>query len=247
MGRLGAVEGPEMFRRALAKLPSTRPFEDCGDIVCIGDELENCQKAFANCIAALPKDSVVIGVGGGHEIAWAHYSGLKQIHDGPVGIINIDAHFDLRPLISENRGTSGTSFLQIAHNYPFDYTVIGIQKLGNTQGLFQKAEELKSKIITAEDIHLNGINGALQAIDETLRRNDKIYLSICLDVFAAPYAPGVSAPQPLGLLPWHVIPLLKRVQESGKVVGVDIAELNPHFDRDDMTALLAASLASYIL
>jgi formiminoglutamase len=51
----------------------------------------------------------------------------------------------------------------------------------------------------------------------------------------------------LGLLPWQVIPLLKRVQESGKIVGVDIAELNPHFDRDDMTALLAASLAAYIL
>lgn len=247
MGRLGALEGPEMFRRSLAKLPSSAPFEDCGDIVCIGDELENCQNAFASGIAAIPKGTVVFGIGGGHEIAWAHYSGLKQIHEEPIGIINIDAHFDLRPLIAESRGTSGTSFLQIAHHYPFDYTVIGIQKMGNTQGLFNKAEELKSKVITAEEIHLNGIDSAMTAIDASLKRNSKIYLSICLDVFAAPYAPGVSAPQPLGLLPWHVIPLLQKVWASGKVVGVDIAELNPHYDRDDMTALLAASLAAYML
>lgn len=246
-GRHGAAEGPEAFRRALAKLPSVGVLEDCGDILCLGEDLEGSQDAFATTIASIPKGTVVLGVGGGHEIAWAHYHGLKQVYEETIGIINIDAHFDLRPPLAESKGTSGTSFHQIAHHYPFDYTVIGIQKTGNTQGLFKKAKQLKTTIVTAEEIHLQGLTAALQAIDESLARNKKIYLSICLDVFAAPYAPGVSAPQPLGLLPWQVIPLLQKICASGKVVGIDIAELNPRFDQDNETAGLAASLMTMML
>lgn len=246
-GRQGASEGPESFRRALGKLPASGALIDAGDIICLGDELEKSQEAFSAAVASMPKDVVVWGIGGGHEIAWAHYHGLKQVHTENIGIINIDAHFDLRPLVGETQGSSGTSFNQIALNYPFDYTVIGIQQTGNTQGLFEKAERLNSTVVKAEEIHLNGLDSAFEAIDAALSRNDKIYLSICMDVIAAPYAPGVSAPQPLGLLPWQVIPLLTRVCSSGKVVGIDIAELNPHFDRDEMTASLAASLASFML
>jgi formiminoglutamase len=246
-GRQGASEGPESFRRTLGKLPSTGRLIDAGDIICLGEELEKSQDAFSAAIGGLPKEVVSLGIGGGHEIAWAHYRGLKERHSETIGIINIDAHFDLRPTIGDNQGTSGTSFNQIAVNYSFDYTVIGIQKTGNTQGLFDKASRLDARIVTAEEIHLGGIDNAIEAIDEALARNEKIYLSVCLDVFASPYAPGVSAPQPLGLLPWQVIPLLKRICASGKVVGIDIAELNPHYDRDGITAGLAASLGVYIV
>ncbi len=230
----------------MAKMPSVFKLEDCGDIICRDDDLEESQNAFAETISMIPKGSVVLGIGGGHEIAWAHYLGLKEIYEEQIGIINIDAHFDLRPLSTLQQGTSGTSFLQIANKYPFDYTVIGIQQLGNTQGLFQKATDLRVNFITAEEIHVNGINSAMAAIEDSLKRNTKIYLSICLDVFAAPYAPGVSAPQPLGLVPWQVIPLIKRIYSSGKVVGIDIAELNPHLDHDNTTAALAASLMCHL-
>ncbi len=247
LGRQGSSEGPEVFRRTMGKFPSTGRLVDLGDIICLGEELEKSQDAFSMAIAGLPKEVVTIGIGGGHEIAWAHYRGLKEQHSETIGIINIDAHFDLRPTIGDNQGTSGTSFNQIALNYPFDYTVIGIQKTGNTKGLFDKASQLNARVVTAEDIHLEGIDTAVESIDEAIVRNDKIYLSICLDVFAAPYAPGVSAPQVLGLLPWQVIPLIRRICASGKVVGVDIAELNPHFDHDGVTAALAASLGASIV
>lgn len=246
-GRAGAAEGPKAFRSALGKLPNFGHLQDCGDITCDDDHLEESQKAFAQTIATIGKQKVIIGIGGGHEIAWGHYQGLKQIHEDKIGIINIDAHFDLRPLMEGKYGTSGTSFLQIADNYPFDYTVIGIQEGGNTQGLFAAAEKLKSRVVTAREIFLEGLQAPIQAIEAALKRNEKIYLSICLDVFAAPFAPGVSAPQALGLFPWQVIPLVETIIRSGKVVGIDIAELNPSLDKEGITASLAASLAGLIL
>ena len=61
----------------------------------------------------------VVGLGGGHEIAWASYQGIAQaLQDDArlarLGIVNFDAHFDLRKPEVAGPGTSGTPFLQIA-------------------------------------------------------------------------------------------------------------------------------------
>jgi formiminoglutamase len=67
-------------------------------------------------------------------------------------------------------------------------------------------------------------------------------MSICLDVFSAAVAPGVSASQPLGVMPWDIISFVRQLASSGKVVSCDIAELSPRYDVDHQTAKLAAIL-----
>ena len=84
-------------------------------------------------------------------------------------------------------------------------------------------------------------------LDDFMLNLDNIYLSICLDVFAECFAPGVSAPQPLGLTPWQTLPLLKYIIQSGKVVSLDIAELSPALDREQKTARLAALIIAELL
>ena len=66
-------------------------------------------------------------------------------------------------------------------------------------------------------------------------------------VFAAPFAPGVSAVQPLGLYPWHVIPLARQLAASGKVLSYELSELSPRYDIDQRTARLAANLIYEII
>jgi formiminoglutamase len=75
-----------------------------------------------------------------------------------------------------------------------------------------------------------------------LEKSDNVYLSLCLDVFAAAIAPGVSAPQALGLTPWQIIPALRQLAVSNKVISLDVVELAPNFDLDQRTAKLAALL-----
>ncbi|MCB1135745.1 MAG: arginase family protein, partial [Chlamydiia bacterium] len=79
-------------------------------------------------------------------------------------------------------------------------------------------------------------------IDRFLDRCEQVYISICLDVFAGQVAPGVSAPQPFGLSPWHVLPLLDHVLASGKACALDVVELCPRLDEDNRTARLGAAL-----
>lgn len=104
--------------------------------------------------------------------------------------------------------------------------------MGNTDSLFQQAHALNVQYLTAEEIYANSLAWHLAFLDDFMLNLDHIYLTICLDVLAEAFAPGVSAPQPLGLTPWQVLPLLKYIIQSGKVVSFDIAELSPPLDQE---------------
>lgn len=249
-GRIGAADGPNAIRQALGKLPVQKSLQlfDAGDIVCVEGDLEEAQIALGEAIHLLFKNNIIpIVLGGGHEVAWGHYQGInRSFPKNSLGIINFDSHFDLRPQIN-NQSTSGTAFSQIAEAHKkngrrFDYNCIGIQHAGNIRQLLEMAKQYDTHVIWADELHQGQGEKCVDFIDRIIDQNEIIYLSLCLDVFAAAFAPGVSSIQPLGLLPWHVIPLIRQLAASGKVISYDIAELAPPFDIDHCTAKLAASL-----
>ena len=186
-------------------------------------------------------------LGGGHEVAFGHYLGVNASFPGQdIGLINIDAHLDMRPLLPGTKnGSSGTPFLQIADHLTaqgkhFHYSCLGAQMAGNIAPIFATARNNNVKIVTADELEL-GANPHLQLkLDHLLDDHSINYLTLCLDAFAGAHAPGVSAPQAFGLSPWTMIPLLRRWANSGRVRSYDVAELCPPLDQDQRTAKLAA-------
>ncbi len=259
LGNPGAKTGPQHFRQQFAKLANHLPQDvvlyDCGDIVCHDDDLENAQKSLAViCASLLDAGLHPIVIGGGHETAWGHFQGIMQFNHGkPIGIINFDAHYDLRPLLPGNKGSSGTPFLQMANYYhklqlDFDYFVIGIQELANTASLFTTAKNLGVKTIFANQIHhSNNKEIITQSLANFMDKHQQIYLTLCLDVFANVIAPGVSAPQVNGLWLQQVLPLLEFIVRTNKIISFDIVELAPPLDQDNKTAQLAAHLVANFL
>ncbi|EFB42744.1 MULTISPECIES: formimidoylglutamase [Parachlamydia] len=251
-GRMGASEGPFAIRKSLANLALHQlveaKFFDVGNIVCEDQNLEEAQKQLGEAVASLLNQNVFpIVLGGGHESAWGIHQGVMELHS-ECAIVNFDAHLDLRPLLEDQWGTSGTSFSQIAEGYKnrgksFHYTCLGVQKAGNTSQLFETAEKHQVKIVYAENFCL----GALGRIQEVISYHKPIHLTICLDVFAAAFAPGVSAPQAFGILPKDILTSLSLLAHSKKVVVLDIAELSPQHDRDGITAKLASNLIAHFL
>jgi formiminoglutamase len=256
-GRIGAAEGPKAIRHALGRLPVQKQnfvCFDAGDIVCTNGDLEASQEAFGEVIAILLKQHITpIALGGGHEIAWGHYQGISHVYPKEhLGIINFDAHFDMRPLLPNQKGSSGTPFLQIAeahsaHKRRLDYNCIGIQHAGNIRQLLETAKSYNTKVIWADELHKGQLEKCVDFVDRVVDENELVYVTLCLDVFAAAFAPGVSAIQPLGLLPWHIIPIVRQLAASGRVVSYDIAELSPRYDIDQCTAKLAANLIYEII
>lgn len=256
LGRTGAAEGPNTLRGIVAKLPSHRhdlQLFDAGNIVCQDHDLETAQAALAEAVhALLERNYTPIVIGGGHEMAWGHYQGIaKQTQNADLGIINVDAHFDMRPTLEDNKGSSGTPFLQIANAHQkakrrFDYNCLGIQPSGNTHAVYITAERHHTHVLSAEEIkeHADKLAPFLTRVSDD---NQYLYLSLCLDVFSAAYAPGVSAPQAFGLTPWDIIPAVRQIAASGKVISYDIAELSPKYDDDNRTVKLAANFIYEII
>src|SRR5690625_4788889 len=114
-----------------------------------------------------------------------------------LGIINLDAHFDLRV---DHMPSSGTMFEQIlSADSHAGYLCLGIQIPANTKALFAAAEKYNCQYILEEAVMDKEYTFGV--IDEFCSQYDFIILTLCTDVIASSSAPGVSAPSPFGLDP----------------------------------------------
>lgn len=251
-GRLGAKDAPYSIRKALSNLPvhfSNHMIYDAGNIV-VGQDLEVARNFQIEKINNLiHHNHLPIVLGGGHETALGNYLAFIKAFPNNSLVINLDAHFDLRtpnPISS-----SGTPFYEmqkycVENGIDFNYLVIGIQELGNTKALFQRAENLNVNYILADELHAN-FNRILEELKTALENFDSIYLTLDMDVFDVAYAPGVSATTINGLSPFQVKYILKLLKKSGKIKLMDVVEANPIYDRDDQTTKLAAQMIYELL
>lgn len=262
-GRSGASQGPTTARRAMANLPNrqSHPIYDAGDIICDGSQLEFAQQTLACQVEMLlASHHFPLVIGGGHEVAWGSYQGLAKYAEGchqqpVIGIINFDAHFDLR---QDAKPSSGTPFRQIAeycqtHQTVFKYCCLGVSEVSNTPALFNRAKQLEVSYRLDHAMNWQQLSAIEVQLDQFIQQCDWLYLTVCLDVFPQATAPGVSAPAVCGVeltLVEHLIQtkIKPAIDANGypKLKLADIAELNPEFDRDQQTARLVARLTDLI-
>ncbi len=248
-GRIGAAEGPNYLRAYLASLPLPKldmALLDVGNIISPQGQMEAAQAALAQLINdCLTAGWQPIVLGGGHEVAYGHYLGLRQfLGDSPrLGIINFDAHLDLRAL-QEGQGNSGTPFYQIAQREKeaFAYLPIGIRASANTHFLLQTAEQLGVQPIFLDTIHAEAASNIQQRIHDFISNCDYLQVTLDMDAFPQAISPGVSAPAAIGLSPAFVINCLQQLKQSGKIISYDLVETNPTYDVDGKTGRLAAEL-----
>ncbi len=255
-GRIGTIEGPSVIRKMLGSialhLPEGLPILDYGDVFTLDQDMEASHDAISKITYdLLSTHHFPVLLGGGHDLAFAHGRGVQNyVRDEKekLGIINLDAHFDLRPLV-RGKGHSGSAFLQLAEEYPedFHYLALGIQRAANPKSLFETAERLKAKYIVMEDFRLHNWEYIEEQIIWFIDSVDKIYLSIDMDGFSSAFAPGVSAPSPMGFNPQIAFKVFELIVKSKKLISLDVVELNPQFDQDNATARLAARAVEYIV
>ena len=255
----------ELQQRFESQLPSL--LGDAGDIHCHDNDglaestLEQAQIKYADKVShIIEQGGLPIGLGGGHAIAYGSFLGLWQAlektngttvstHTAPtIGIINFDAHLDIR---QSDVATSGTPFRQIsehldAHEQPFHYCCIGVSRFSNTAALFDRAEQLGVHIISDEDCHQQTWDSLAEQIDTFISKVDVLYMTIDMDCLPSSVVPGVSAPAAYGIELSFVERAVKHIMASGKVKVADLAEINPTFDVDNRSCKVAARLLATI-
>lgn len=238
-GRIGAEKGSNAIRKAIQSFPIVENLKIYDYQNLKNKVLEEAQKEYSLKISNVIKKGIFpIGLGGGHDIAFASYSGIRKAYpDKKIGIVNFDTHLDMRPY--DNGATSGTSFKQILDgDKNVKYSIVGFKKQGNTKRLIDTAKNYNVLILDEEEEE-KFINDELK---KYLADADILYVTFCMDVFNASDAPGVSAPTIMGLDPKKGKRILRKIMDTGKVVCIDFAEVNPEYDIDSRTAKLAGSL-----
>ncbi|MGF3105723.1 formimidoylglutamase [Rossellomorea sp. DUT-2] len=183
-------------------------------------------------------------LGGDHSITTSTVKAIKETK-GTVGIIQFDAHHDLRN--TEDGGpTNGTPFrrlLEEGHIKGEHLIQIGIRNYANAKAYHDYAIEQGVTVYTMKDVRQQPmtelINSALNQLKDKV---DTIYLSVDMDVLDQAYAPGCPAIGPGGMHPDTLTEAVQTALEHPKVTTMDIVEIDPTLDIRDMTSRIASLL-----
>lgn len=252
-GRQGAAEAPAQIRRWLAQMVPGDPRSeadlrsappiDVGNVRIAGS-LEDTQEALGRVVAALlGLGAAPIVLGGGHETAYGVYQGYVEARM-PVGIVNLDAHLDVRPCL-DGRGTSGTPFRQ-ALEHPANplpgqrYVCIGAQPHAVSRAHAQYALS-KGCIVRWRDECADRVAAIMEEeVNRLANDGCAVHVSLDADVVAASVVPGVSAPNVSGLAAGQVLDCLEAAGRQPSIRSLELVEINPRCDVDGQSSRWAA-------
>lgn len=243
--RKGASRGPDTLRQAsnesgfferngklipvcpmLGKISNKNIF-DYGNI-----PRENLQKLITDLVA---NNKIPIVIGGDHSITSTVLQATGDIH-GKLGLFYFDAHPDF---VSSTTDYYGSVLTDSSRWIDFSKSMLIGTRAAEPEEL-ENAESVGLEVITPIDVAKLGISQVANKL-QAKGYNNKRYVSIDLDCADPAYAPGVSLPSPCGLSSIDLVYLVKLVVNSG-IVGIDIVELSPDFDLNNMTANLASRI-----
>jgi agmatinase len=156
---------------------------------------------------------------------------------GKIGLFYFDAHPDFVSSTNNYYGsimTDSAEFINFKKSMLIGTRAAEVEEINN-------AINAGLEIITPMDVVELGLSKLATKLEKKTRHRK--YISIDLDCIDPAFAPGVSVPCPGGISSMDLIYLVKRAVQSG-IIAIDIVELSPDFDLNNITASLAAKIIS---
>jgi arginase len=125
---------------------------------------------------------------------------------------------------------------------PQHVVLIGVRNLDDTEK--QRVRDSRIHVFTMKDIDRLGIAAVMeQAIGLATRDTAGLHVSFDLDVCDPSIAPGVGTPVKGGLDYREAHMVMEMLADSGRVMALDMVEVNPTLDIRNGTADLGTELA----
>lgn len=278
IGRKGTAGGPTAIREAFRFLSTYDPetttdlaalrIHDLGDVAVDNDQV---LATHANVQAALQPTfrsrRPLILLGGDNSLSTPHVQALHQALAGAglekrdpdgevhstasppaIGLIVLDAHYDLRPVPANGIPTSGTPYRRLIEAKTVDarrIVEIGIRPFANTRSLADYAKAQGVTVVTRAQLARQGAaRVAKQALAVAGKGADAVFLSVDIDGLDQSIAPGVSAPGAGGMWFDEAAALVRAVASDPRCAGMDLVEMAPNLDPSGNTARTAAQLVA---
>jgi agmatinase len=192
------------------------------------------EKVTAAVRAILAKKAFPIVLGGDHSITFPIVRGF----DIPLTVIHIDAHLDTWNGAPGNLDHASHILRVAALPHVKKIVQIGMRGLANDPEAVGNARKIHTTVFTSEEIHRHGVASVVAQIAQS----ENIYITLDVDVLDPTVAPGTGTLEPGGLSFQELHDLLTALPAKGKLVGLDVVEVNPYRDPSGRTAQTAVRL-----
>lgn len=164
---------------------------------------------------------IPIILGGEHTIS---YFSIQSIaHENPI-IIHFDAHRDMKPIYDKKKICHTTPFFHLideGHIKGKNIIQIGIRQSDKEENEFAINNGVNT--YTGLDIHKN-LHHITKEIGK-LTNNRNIYITFDIDVYDICYVPCTGTPEPFGLNPFQILEILKSINKTALLIGIDMVEV----------------------
>ena len=215
---------------------------DLGDVAIQGADIEGNFDRITEVVRRVAGSvTVLAAVGGDHSLSYPVVRGLEAFE--PLDVVYLDAHADFLDAL-DGASLTGASEMRRISELPFVRSVTGLGIRNAEREEVEGLREAGARWATTRDL----IEGeAAEVVSDLVPESDALYVSVDLDVLDVAWVPGTTLPEPGGLSYRQLREVLVEVARRGRVVGFDIAELNPPYDPSGNTARLAAWLITHFL
>lgn len=252
--RAGARLGPQGIRRASVAytpyqfdygvdLRESLRMVDVGDVCTLPSNNEKTFDQITKAVSHIVKSGAIpMVMGGDHSISYPVIRGIAPYIDGNIGIIHFDCHPDMQDIDLDERMNT-TPFFHATNitNVPASNMVqIGISGPQVCRFPIRGSVRKNVAIMTVDEVVDMGVDKAAEIALEIAWKGAKaIYLSFDIDCMDSAYVPGCCSPEPGGFLPREVLRFIRLIAKEG-LCGMDIVEVAPEYDVNDITSVMGA-------
>jgi len=216
-----------------------------------------CEQLAKNVECALEENSIPVILGGDHSIAIGSGSGVASFYkkrNQKIGIIWLDAHTDINtPDTSPSGNIHGMPLAALLGHGAPELTGVGgfapkidpehtaiIGARSVDPGESDLIRKLGIRVFTMTEMDERGMGSVIEeAIRIASNGTAGFHATLDMDFLDPFYAPGVGTRETGGATYRETHLCMEKIHDSGKVLSVEITEVNPLYDTANQTAQMA--------
>ncbi len=243
----GAKDAPDVIEEQTSEIFSNEQGKalnfEFEEIDVDNSNIEYSHKNIYNSILNVKERSMILG--GDHSISYPCFKAFAH-NNKNAGIVIFDAHPDLmdsagvksqedwlRALISEGVVD------------PKNVIIIGVRNVDKIEQEF--IDEKNLQVYYMKSIFEHKVENVCDAVMEKIRKWDSVYLSIDIDSADPGFAPGTGYHEPGGFSSRELIYFIQRLNKMKNIKMIDIVEVNPSLDVNNITSKLAAKIMGELI
>jgi len=206
---------------------------------CTGELAEVMARIAARTQAAVVSGAVPITLGGEHSLTYGAVRGVAVAADAPVGIVQIDAHADLRRAYRGHRHSHASVMQLLAEEHGMPLVQFGVRALSSEEAALRTrlgVFHMDAEPLVTEGLHRVTLPDGFP---------DQVYVSFDLDGLDPAVLPATGTPVPGGLGFWQALHLVEHALGGRRMIGADVVELAP--DATSTVSDFTAAQVAYAL